>query len=98
MANIMARCIAVHEIVGVTMLKDLSEDNMFSTSSSFHALLAEVLRIVMTLDKCTLDTSKELYKELKIDFSEYLMIGPREDKSEALNTFLKKHGITDVVV
>lgn len=97
MANIMARVIATHKLISITALKDLPDDNMFKTSTAFHALFAEILRIATTLDTCGLDCAKELYKELDMDFSEYLLLAPNEDKTEALNRFLEKHHIKEVV-
>ena len=86
LASILARCIGMHKLVSITVLKELPEGNIFHDSTACHVLYAEILRIVVTLDTCGMACAKELYEELDIDFSE----------ADSLNMYLQSHSNAEV--
>lgn len=96
LALIVARCFVVHKIVALTIFASIPEENAFHSLSRDGDLWAALLHQVGAVGG--LELAKEQYKELALDFSQYIICGPREDKKEALDNFLKKHKIDDIVV
>lgn len=96
LAQIVARCNVVYKIVSLTIFASIPEENAFHMLGRTGDLWAALLHQVSLAG--SVDLAKEQYKELAIDFSEYVMCGPREDKKEALANFLKKHKINDIIV